>query len=191
MLLPHFLSWMVVSYILYALLATDLGLINRFLSFFGLPRVYWYNEAAYWPFILSLMRVWKSTGMNSVVYLAAITGIDNEMYEAAMIDGAGRLQMMFKITLPLLLPMVCIMTIMALGGIFRGDFGMIYAIIRDNGLLYATTDVIDTYVYRALRQTADPTMTMAIGLYQAFFGFLFVFGANWVVKKFFSEGALF
>jgi putative aldouronate transport system permease protein len=191
MLLPHFLSWMVVSYILYALLAADLGLVNRILAFFGVPQTYWYSEAKYWPAILTIMRIWKGAGMSSVIYLAAITGIDGELYEAAMIDGAGRIQMMLRITLPLLMPMICIMTIMSLGGIFRGDFGMLYAIIRDNGLLYSTTDVIDTYVYRALRQTGDPTMTMAIGLYQAVFGFLFVFGANFTVKKVFNEGALF
>jgi putative aldouronate transport system permease protein len=191
MLLPHFLSWMVVSYILYALLATDTGVINRLLAFFEIQPVYWYNDAEKWPVILTLMRIWKGAGMSSVVYLAVITGIDSELYEAAMIDGAGRWQMMWHITLPLLLPMVSIMTIMSLGGIFRGDFGMLYAIVRDNGLLFPTTDVIDTYIFRALRTTGDPTMTMAVGLYQAVFGFIFVFGSNLFVKKVFNEGALF
>jgi putative aldouronate transport system permease protein len=191
MLLPNFLSWMVVSYILYALLATDNGVLNRSLEFFGKSPVAWYSNAKSWPFILTAMRVWKGTGMSAVVYLAAIAGIDSELYEAAVIDGAGRWKMMRLITLPLLLPMVCIMTIMSLGGIFRGDFGMIYAIIRDNGILYSTTDVIDTYVYRALRKIGDPTQTMAIGLYQAAFGFIFVFGSNWVTKRVFRDGALF
>jgi putative aldouronate transport system permease protein len=191
MLLPSFLSWMVVSYIVYALLSTNTGVINRALQSMGLENVLWYSESSRWPAMLTAMRVWKGAGMSSIVYLAAITGIDGELYEAARVDGAGRIKALTKITLPLLFPMVCIMAIMAIGGIFRGDFGMIYAIIRDNGVLYPTTDVIDTYIFRALRTMPDASKTMAIGLYQSFFGFIFVFGSNWAVKRFFKEGALF
>lgn len=191
MLLPSFLSWMMVSYILYALFATETGLFNRVLLSLGFDRHLWYCNPEEWPAILTVMKIWKGAGMSSIVYLAAITGIDGEMYEAAMIDGAGRWKMLWHITLPMLMPMICIMTIMSLGGIFRGDFGMIYAIVRDNGVLYPTTDVIDTYVFRALRTLGDPTKTMAIGLYQSVFSFLFVFGSNALVKRSFREGALF
>jgi putative aldouronate transport system permease protein len=137
------------------------------------------------------MKLWKGAGMSSIIYLAAITGIDSEQYDAAMVDGAGRMQLMIHITLPQLMPMVCILTIMGIGGIFRGDFGMIYSIIRDNGVLYPTTDVIDTYVFRALRTIGDPSMTMAVGLYQSVIGFLFVWGSNALTKRLFREGALF
>jgi putative aldouronate transport system permease protein len=191
MLLPNFLSWMVVSYIVYTLFATNTGVLNRLFEGLGFAPVSWYSEPGRWPGVLTAIRVWKGAGMSSVVYLAAIAGIDGELYDAARVDGAGRVKMLLHITLPLVLPMVCILTIMGIGGIFRGDFGMIYAMIRDNGVLYPTTDVIDTYIFRALRTMPDASKTMAVGLYQSFFGFLFVFGANWVVKKFFREGALF
>lgn len=192
MLLPHFLSWMMVSYIVYALLNSEYGAFNRILDAAHISHPNnWYSKADAWPWILTVIKIWKGAGYGSIVYLAAIAGIDEELYEAARIDGANRWRQLIHITLPLLMPTVCIMMIMSIGGIFRGDFGMTYAIIRDNGLLYRTTDVIDTYVYRALRSTGNPSMTMAIGLYQSFFGFLFVFGSNLLVKKVFKEGALF
>ena len=122
---------------------------------------------------------------------AAITGIDSGIYEAAVIDGASTWKRIWYVTLPLLMPTVCILTLMSIGRIFYGDFAMYYAIVKDNGILLKTTDVIDTYVFRMLRTTGNPSMAMAIGVYQSVMGFLMVFGANWFTKKFFPEGALF
>lgn len=191
LLFPHFLSWVVVSYIIYALFSTDYGIANQIAKWMGLDPVNWYSKPGAWTWILVLLRIWKETGMQVVIYLAVITGIDSELYEATMIDGANRWQQTWAITVPVLMTTVCIMTLLAFGKIFYGDFGMIYAIIKDNGVLYPTTDVIDTYVFRALRKTGDPSQAMAVGLYQAFMGFVLVFGSNRLANRYFKEGALF
>ena len=190
-LFPHYLSWIVVSYIIYSLFSTNYGVINQMLEKASIQPVNWYSNPKPWTWILVIMRIWKGTGIQVVIYLAAITGIDSQLYEAAIIDGANRWQQIKAITIPLLMPTVAILTLLALGKMFYGDFGMIYSIIRDNGVLYPTTDVIDTYVFRALRKTGDPAQAMAVGLYQAVMGFLLVFGSNWLTRKWFSEGALF
>lgn len=191
MLFPNYLSWVVVSYILYSLLSSQYGLVNKALRSFGAAPVNWYTEAGAWPAILVLMRIWKGAGMNAIIFLAAITGIDNTVYEAAAIDGATRWKQMTKITLPLIMPTVVIMTLLALGKVMFGDFGMIYAIVGDNGTLYQTTDIIDTYIFRALRQVGDPSQAMAIGLFQSVIGFVMVFGTNWLTRRFYPDGALY
>jgi putative aldouronate transport system permease protein len=192
-LFPSFVSWVTVSFMVYALFATQFGMINNVLSSLGLAtsNKNWYAEPGAWIWILVVMNLWKGMGYNTVIYLAAITGIDGELFEAAMIDGANRFQRIRYITVPLLLPMMAILTLMSVGRIFYGDFGMIYAIIGDASLLYPTTDVIDTYVFRALRRTGDPSIAMAVGLYQSVIGFILVFGVNAITRKFFPEGALF
>jgi putative aldouronate transport system permease protein len=137
------------------------------------------------------MRIWKTAGMQAVIFLAAIVGIDKQLYEAAVIDGAGRWKQITSITLPLIAPTVAIVTLLAIGRIMYADFGMIYAIIGDNGILYPTADVIDTYLFRTLRLLGNPAQAMAVGLYQAAVGFVLVYGSNWLVRKTFKEGALF
>ena len=137
------------------------------------------------------MRIWKGAGMNAIIFLAAITGIDSSLYEAAAIDGANRRQMMARITLPLMMPTVIIMTLLSLGKIMYGDFGMIYALVGDNGTLYPTTDIVDTYIFRALRQVGDISQSTAIGLFQSAIGFVMVYGSNWLARKFYPEGALY
>ena len=191
LLFPHFISWMLVSYIVYALFATRIGVINNALSAVGLQPVNWYASPEPWRYILVGLRVWKLLGIQTVIYLAAITGIGGEYNEAAMIDGASRFQRIIYITVPLLIPTVSIMTLLALGRVFHGDFAMIYSIIRDNGMLFPTTDVIDTFVFRALRRTGDPSAAMAVGLYQSVMGFIMVFGSNLFARKFTDNGALF
>lgn len=191
LLFPHFLSWVVVSYIIYALFSTDYGIVNHTMTSLGMDPVSWYSKPEPWTWILVSLRIWKETGIQVVIYLAVITGIDSELYEATMMDGANRWQQTWAITVPVLMTTVCIMTLLSFGKIFYGDFGMIYSIIKDNGVLYPTTDVIDTYVFRALRKTGDPSQAMAVGLYQAFMGFVLVFGSNWLTRKYFKEGALF
>jgi putative aldouronate transport system permease protein len=191
MLFPHYLSWVVIGYMIYGFFSMEYGLINKMIEFFGGDPVNWYANAKAWPAILVIMRIWKGSGMSAVIYLAAITGIDSGIYEAAEIDGANRLQQIIHITVPLLMPTVCILTLLSIGRIMYGDFGMIYAIVGDNGILYPTTDIIDTYIFRALRQTGNPAQAMAISLFQSVIGFAMVFGSNRLVAKLFPDGALY
>jgi len=191
MLLPFFISWVIVSYMLRGLLATDTGLINNILVSLGRDRVSWYSSPQYWHLILVLLNIWRSAGFNVIIYLAAITGIDEGLYEAAYIDGASRLQRIRYITIPMLMPVVSILTLMAVGRIFFADFAMFFAIIRDNSTLMPMAEVLDTYVFRVFRSTGDPSLTMAIGIYQSVVGFILVFTSNWIVRRVYPEGALF
>jgi len=191
MLFPYFISWVIVSYMLQGILGTDGGLINNLIEAAGGQRINFYADPSYWYPILLFLNIWKSTGYNAIIYLAAITGIDEGLYEAAYIDGATRWKRIRYITLPLLMPTVCILTLMSIGRIFYGDFGMMYAIIRDNSSLMPIAEVIDTYVYRTFKNTGDPSLSMAVGLYQSVVGFILVFTSNWIVRKKFPDGALF
>lgn len=191
MLFPYFISWVIVSYMLQGILGTENGLINNIIIAMGGERVSFYSTPNYWYPILLILNIWKTTGYNAIVYLAAITGIDEGLYEAAYIDGATRWKRIRYITLPLLTPTICIMTLMSIGRIFYGDFGMMYAIIRDNSSLMPIAEVIDTYVYRTFKNTGDPSLSMAVGLYQSVVGFILVFTSNWIVRRKFPEGALF
>lgn len=191
MLFPDYLSWVVISYMLMAIFSNKNGLANNLITSMGGKAIAWYTRPEYWPAILIVMRLWKGSGMKSVIYLAAITGIDESIYESAMIDGASRFQRIRYITLPLIMPTVCILTLISIGKIMYGDFNMIYALVGDNGTLYRTTDIIDTYVYRVLRQTGNPSQAMAIGMFQSVLGFILVYGSNRLVKRLFPDGALF
>ena len=151
MILPFFMSWVVVALILYLFLDPMFGVINTALEARDLPYVMWYNEPKYWPFILSFMNIWKGVGMGAIIYFAAIMGIDPSLYEAATIDGAGKIARIRYITLPGLIPIIVILTIMACGNIFRGDFGLFFAVPNDSGALMSTTDILDTYIYRGLK----------------------------------------
>ena len=188
---PYFISWVIVGLFGFALLNVDNGLINRLLEQWGLETVNWYKEPAYWPFILIFTNLWKGAGYWSIVYLAAMMGISPEYYEAAELDGANRWKQIIKITLPLLFPVIIINFLLSIGRIFFADFGMFYYVTRDSTLLYPTTDVIDTYVFRALRQLGDFGMAGAVGLYQSFVGFVMVFLANWIVKRIDPEKSIF
>lgn len=191
MLFPHFLSWVVVSYYVFTFLSMDRGLANTILGFFNIPPISWYNEPAYWPFVLTFINFWKGVGFASIVYLAAIAGINRDYYEAAMIDGANKWQQIKHVTLPALMPLIVILTILDIGKIFSADFGLFYQVPRDSGTLYSVTNVIDTYVYRGLMQMGDISMTTAAGLYQAFVGFLLVLLTNYIAKKIDPDYALF
>lgn len=191
MLFPFFISWVIVSYMLQGILGTEKGLLNTLLQSTGRQRINFYANPGYWYPILLILNIWKHAGYNSIVYLAAITGIDESIYEAAAIDGATRLKRILYVTLPLLAPTICIMTLMSIGRIFFGDFGMMYAIIRDNSSLMPIAEVIDTYVFRLFKNTGNPSLSMAVGLYQSIVGFILVFTSNKIVHRFFPEGALF
>ncbi|WP_159883155.1 ABC transporter permease [Paenibacillus puerhi] len=191
MLLPYFISWPIVSMFAVSLFATEGGLINKLLVSIQLDPIAFYQNPEVWPATLVLLKVWKATGYGVIIYLATITSIDTEIYEAARIDGASRLQAIRHITIPLLGNTTILLLLLAVGHIFYGDFGMIYALIGDNALLYPTTDVIDTFVFRALRQYSDMSMSSAIGMYQSIVGFLLVLGANTVVRRLNKDAALF
>ena len=191
MLFPNYLSWVVVSFMIYSIFATEYGLLNNIITSLGQKKISWYNNAGYWPIILTVMNVWKGSGMTAVIYLASIAGIDETYYEAAALDGASRLKMCWHITLPLLIPTVAILTLLSIGRIMYGDFGMFYAIIGDNGILLSTTDIIETYVFRALRRIGDPSNAMAVSLFQAVVGFIMVYGSNAIVRRYDRNAALF
>ena len=192
MFLPYFISWIVVSYLAYSFLSTDKGFINRgILEAMGIETVNWYFEPVYWPFILVFFQMWKYTGYNIVVYLASISGIDTEYYESAALDGASKWQQIKFITLPMLQPIMIIMTLLAVGRIFNADFGLFYNVPKNSGALYPVTDVIDTYVYKALRNTNNIGMSSAAGLYQAVVGCITVFAANYAVRRIDRDKALF
>lgn len=190
-ILPSFLSWVVVGYLAYALLNPELGVLNRGMKLFGLEPISWYANPEYWPAILTAVNIWRIGGLNSVIYLAGLIGIDPSYYEAAKIDGASRWQCVRYVSLPMLKPLMIIMTILAIGNIFRADFGMFYNVTRNSPMLYSTTDVIDTYVYRALRDHGDVGMSAAVGLYQSVVGFFMILITNNFVKKIEPENALF
>ncbi len=188
--IPYFLSWVVVSYLTYAFLDHNLGFLNQALEWFGLEQHRWYAEAHVWPYILNIVNLWKGVGFASLVYYAGIVGINQEYYEAAKIDGATRWQMAFRITIPMISTLIAVLIILAIGNIFRGDFGLHYFIPNNSGMTYPTTDIIDTYVYRALVELGDIGMSSAVGLFQSFVGLVLVVLANFVVKKINEENSL-
>ncbi|MBT2289629.1 sugar ABC transporter permease [Paenibacillus albidus] len=191
MFLPYFLSWVVVGYFAFSFLSSERGMLNQVMEFMGMESVQWYSEKKYWPFILIFVYLWKAVGYNSVVYLAAIMGIDKSLYEAAMIDGASKFQQIRNITLPLLNPIITIMTLLAIGKIFYADFGLFYQVPRNSGTLYSVTNVIDTYVYQGLKTTGEIGMSTAAGLYQSVVGFVLVMTSNYIVRKYNKDSALF
>ncbi|AWB43088.1 sugar ABC transporter permease [Paenibacillus sp. CAA11] len=191
MFLPYFLSWVIVGYFAFSFLSMDRGLLNQVLGWFGVENIQWYSETKYWPYILILVNLWKAIGYNSVVYLASIMGIDRSLYEAAMIDGANKWQQIRRITIPMLSPIIIIMTLLAVGKIFYADFGLFYQVPRDSGTLYSVTNVIDTYVYRGLKTTGEIGMSTAAGLYQSIVGFVLVMISNFIVRRVDKDSALF
>ncbi|MBM7569476.1 ABC transporter permease [Paenibacillus sacheonensis] len=191
MFLPYFISWVVVGAIAYNLLNYDIGTVNALLRGLGLEPVDIYNTPAYWPYILVLVSAWKGLGYGTVMYLAAIAGIDTEMYEAAEIDGANIFQRVAKVTIPNLYPTVIILVLLAVGNIFRGDFGMFYNMIGNNGLLFSATDVIDTFVFRSLITSNDIGMSAAAGMFQSVLGFATIMAVNYSVRRYDKDRALF
>lgn len=184
MFLPFFMGWTVVAMVLYGLIDYQVGTINAFLSRMDMERVIITDNADLWPWILTLIRVWKGTGAGCIIYLAVLTSVDPQLYEAAAIDGASRWQRMRFISLPGLVPVIILLVLLDIGRIFFGDFGMIYAVIGDKAQLYRTTDVIDTYLLRALRTNSNYGFSAAVGLVQSVLGLICIFGSNWLVKKY-------
>lgn len=190
-LLPYFLSWVVISYFVYAFLSPDKGIINQWLTSAGHKGINWYTDPTWWPLIFVIMNVWKSLGYNSIIYYASVMGIDPTYYEAAEVDGASKWQQIKNVTLPQIVPMMSVLLIMNIGGIFRADFGMFYNVPRNSGALYQVTSVLDTYIYNGLTATGDIGMTSAAALYQSVVGAILLLTANFFVRKKHPESALF
>lgn len=188
---PYFLSWVVVSFIAFAFLSVDNGLLNHILRFFGADDVQWYTQKNYWPFILVFCQLWKTVGYSTVMYLGSLVGISNDYYEAAVMDGATKWQQIRYITIPCMRGMMIVLTILAVGRMFYSDFGLFYQLPRDSGPLYPVTNVIDTYVYRALKISGNIGMASAANLYQSVVGFILVLGSNFIVRKIDKDSALF
>ena len=183
MFLPYFVSFVVLNAVVYAVFNYDVGFLNNIREALNMEPFDAYNTPFIWPFVLVALNIWKGLGYGMVVYLASITGISNDFYEAARIDGADIFQQIRYITVPLLMP-TCVMLIMfSLGGIIHGQFSLFYQVIGNNGVLFGVTDIIDTYVYRSLTQTYDVGLGTAASLYQSVVGFVIIMTVNTIVRK--------
>ncbi|MBQ6587110.1 MAG: sugar ABC transporter permease [Butyrivibrio sp.] len=191
MFLPYFISQVLVGILVYNLLNYDYGFVNEVLTSLGREKWGPYSDPSVWPVILVIVHLWQQTGYNSVVYFAAICGIDAEIIEAAKVDGANAFQKIRYIILPGLKPTIVILLLFALGGIVKGNFGLFYNIIGTNSLLYPTTDIIETYVYRATINDFNFSTASAVGLYQSIIGFVMVMAVNYIVKKIDPDYSLF
>lgn len=191
LLIPYLISWVLASYLAYALLAQDVGLINSVLNFFGMEDIAWYSTQKYWPFILFIVYIWKNIGYMLIIYYSSIVSISSDYYEAATIDGATKWQQIRFITVPLIKSTVITMIILNLGRIANSDFGLFYQIPRNSGALYATTQTIDVYVYNALMNNNDFAMSAAAAVFQSVVGFVFIMVANAVVRRVSKQDALF
>jgi len=186
-LIPYLISMVVVSYIAYAFLATDSGFINNTMG----TKTNWYMSPKYWPYILVIVNLWKSFGYNSIIYYATVIGIDSSLYEAAVVDGASRLQRIWNVTLPGLRPTIITLTLLAVGRVFYSDFGLFYQVPQNSGLLYDVTTTIDVYVYKGLIVLNDVGRSAAAGFFQSICGFILVLGANFAVSKLDKDNVLF
>lgn len=192
MFLPYFLSMVVISYLVFAFMSDQHGYLNStLLPALGMEEVKWYFTKEVWPYILPLVNTWKWVGYYTVIYMAAIIGIDDEYYEAATIDGASKWKQMTSITIPLIMPIIVIMTLLQIGRIFNADFGLFFQVPRESGVLFPVTNVIDTYVYRTFLTVGDIGLSSAAGLLQSVVGFTLVFLSNWIVRRINKENALF
>lgn len=190
-LIPYLFSYVIISYLVYGFLSPNTGMLNHVLQLLGQEPVSWYMESKYWPFILTFVEMWKKTGYNAVVYYATLVGIDETLYEAAQLDGAGKYKQIFRITIPMLSPTIIMMMLLSVGRIFHSDFGLFYQIPMQTGVLKNVTSTIDTYVYNGLMTLGDVGMSSAAGFYQSIVGFLLVLTSNWLVKHKKLEGSLF
>ncbi len=197
MFFPYFLSWVVVGAILYGFLTSNFradrktgeiimtganGVMNRLLMLFGTNPIRWYSESQYWKPIIILLNIWKWAGYNSIIYMAAMSGFDGSLYEAATIDGASRFQQIMRLTIPMLKPTVVVLTLLSIGRIFFGDLGMIWGVVGQNNTVMEEVSVIDTYVYSSMR-TMGFGYSTAIGLCQSFMGLIMILLANFAAKR--------
>ncbi|WP_195531152.1 ABC transporter permease [Fusicatenibacter saccharivorans] len=191
-LLPFLMSMVILSYIVYALLSAENGLVNNsILPLFHIDPIQWYQKPKYWPAVLIIANCWKGIGYGCLIYIASLIGIDPSFYEAARLDGASKWQEITKITLPSLVPTIITLLLLSIGRIFYSDFGLFYQVPMNSGVLFPTTNVIDTYVYRALIEQGNISMSSAAGVYQSLVGFCVVMLSNWIVRRVDKDQALF
>lgn len=189
--LPYFISWVVAGYISYIYLNPSAGIVNQVMELLELGTRNWYSEPDIWPFILLLAYLWKNVGYIAIIFYTSMLSIDKSIYEAASIDGVTKFQRKIHITIPMIKPIIIIMTMLSIGKIMYADFGLFYFIPKNSGLLYAVSDVIDTYVYRSLRVTGELGMSAAAAFYQSIVGCLLVVVTNKILKKISPENAIF
>ena len=191
-LLPFLMSMVILSYIVYALLSAENGLVNNtILPLLHINPIQWYQNPKYWPVILIIANCWKGVGYGCLIYIASLIGIDPTYYEAARLDGATKWQEITQITLPCLVPTIITLLLLSIGRIFYSDFGLFYQVPMNSGVLFPTTNVIDTYVYRALIEQGNISMSSAAGVYQSLVGFVIVMLSNWIVRLVDKDRALF
>ena len=186
---PSMVSAVLLSFIVYAFLSTSYGYLNT--TLFKDSPINWYASAQYWPVILTIVHFWQNAGQSSIIYMASIGGIDKSLYESARLDGASKWNQILHITLPRLRPMIILMLLMSIGRIFNSDFGLFYQVPLNSGLLTSTTQTIDTYVYRALLQLNNVSMSSAASVFQALIGFALVMASNMLVRVVEPDNALF
>ena len=191
MFLPYFISWVVVSAIVYNVFNYERGVVNHVLTALGGDAFDLYNTPGAWPILLVLLKLWKQTGYGSVVYLAAITGLDQEMFEAATIDGANAWQKVRHITIPMLIPTMMILVLLGVGNIVRGDFGLFYQTVKSSAILQPVTEVIDTYVFKLLITDGNIGVSAAAGLNQRVLCFITINVCNYLVKRVQPDYALY
>ncbi|MBR0218482.1 MAG: sugar ABC transporter permease [Clostridia bacterium] len=187
MIIPVFISYAAVQFIVFAFIDSRTGLIN---NVFGTSTRF-YSKADYWPWILLVVKVWKDTGYGSVLYMSVLSGIDTSLYEAADIDGANKWQQIHHITVPSLIPMVTVMLLLSVGNVMRSDTGLFYQVTRNNGALYSTTQVIDSYILNQILKSSNFGYTAAASFFQSVIGLLLMLLANFSVRKIEPENALF
>lgn len=190
-IMPNFLSMVVVATVAFAFLSQSNGYVNRLLISMGKEPIDWYNTRGPWPYLLVFIRMYCTVGYNSIIYMAVISGISQEFYESAVLDGASKFQQARYITIPHLKPIICINLIRSIGNMFRADFGLFYTVPRNSGMLYPVTDTLDTYIYRGLTTLNNPSMSTAAGLYQSAVGLVLVLIANKIISKIDEDCAMF
>lgn len=191
MLLPNFISMVIVGFFAYNMFNYDSGFVNTILTSLGFERHEFYSDVGIWKYIIVAFKMWSGTGYGMIVYLAAITGIGGEIYEAAYLDGCSLTQRIRYITLPLLKPTVVLLVLFGLGGVLKGSFDLFYNLIGNNSVLFPETDIIDTYVFRSLVGQFNYTISAAVGFYQSLFGLILVLVVNFIVRKVEPDNALF
>ncbi|MBM7565938.1 ABC transporter permease [Paenibacillus sacheonensis] len=189
--IPYFISWVVAGFAFRSLFDMEYGVVNRLLVSLGEEPIMWYSDPKYWPYIIVIAAVWKGLGYSSVIYYAALMGIDSEYYDAAKIDGASKIRRAISISVPMIKPIIIMLVILQIGSICYSDFGLFYNVTLNSSLLYETTDVIDTFVYRSLIDLGDIGMASAAGFFQSIVGFCLVLVTNAIVKKINPENSLF
>jgi putative aldouronate transport system permease protein len=187
---PYFFSWVIVAIMAYSFIG-PYGIVTSYLDKLIHTSFDFYTTTWVWPILLTLINIWKGVGYVSIIFYAGIMGISQEYFEAAAIDGATKFQIIRKITIPLLMPLISILTLLSVGKIFYSDFGLFFFVPREVGQLYPVTQVIDTYVYRTLKNSGDIGMSAAVGLFQSVMGFIVVLASNYIAGKVDEENKIF